>query len=183
MSGVGNFYGTLIWPTRAVQSSLSQLSFVASLAVHATASNFAESNRISLKWPNDCLLDGAKFCGILSEVLNQGCVAIGIGINVAHVPQGLPYQAARLANSSVDAVFEKLQLNLSKYLIIWNDAAGFATIKALWADRCYHIGKSVRINADRGSFIGLAPDGAMLLRLADGKEKPVYAGDVQIEYE
>ena len=39
-----------------------------------------------LKWPNDVLIDGKKFCGILTEmnaeVTRVRYVVVGIGINV-----------------------------------------------------------------------------------------------------
>ena len=50
VSKPGNFYGTLLWPTRAPQNALAQVSFVTALAVHRTASEFVKPERISLKW-------------------------------------------------------------------------------------------------------------------------------------
>ena len=183
ISKPGNFYGTLMWPTTAQQSALSQLSFVAAIAVHTTASEFVDSATITLKWPNDCLLDGAKFCGILCEVLNPQLVALGIGINIARVPDDLPYQATKLAGANVESVFEKLQLNLSNYLAIWNEAKGFDEIRRQWLARCPHVGKAVSLDSVKGIFEGLGPDGALMLGLSDGTQKAVYAGDMRLEYE
>ena len=171
-----------MWPTTAEPSALSQLSFVAAMAVHTTASTFVDSSTISLKWPNDCLIDGAKFCGILCEVLSPELVAIGIGINIAHVPDDLPYQATKLAKADVESVFEKLQLNLSNYLAIWNSGKGFDAIRRLWLARCPHLGKAISVDGISGIFEGLGPDGALLLGLTDGTQKAVYAGDMRLEY-
>ena len=183
VSKPGNFYGTLLWPTAAPQSALSQVSFVAALAVHQSASEFVSPKRISLKWPNDCLVDGAKFCGILCEGITTNLVAIGIGINIAHVPEGLPYQAARLEGAHVELVFEQLELNLSKKLSIWNSGQGFDQIRQDWMARCRHIGKAISVDGEAGVFDGLALDGAMLLRRANSELRAVYAGDVRVEYE
>ena len=125
---------------------------------------------------------GAKFCGILCEVLSPSLVAIGIGINIAHMPDDLPYQATKLANANVESVFEKLQLNLSNYLAMWNDAKGFDEIRRQWLARCPHVGKVVSLDGVEGIFEGLGPDGALLLSLSDGIQKAVYAGDMRLEY-
>ena len=183
VSKPGNFYGTLLWPTTAPQSAMAQVSFVTALAVHQTASEFVKPERISLKWPNDCQLQGAKFCGILAEVIAPGLVAIGIGINIAHVPEGLPYHASRLEVADVESVFEYLQLNLSKGLKIWSDGQGFEAIREQWMARCPHIGKPVSVDSVSGVFEGLGLDGALMLRLANGDLKQIYAGDLRVEYQ
>ena len=183
VSKPGNFYGTLLWPTAAPQTAFAQVGFVAALAVHLTASKFVSPKRITLKWPNDCLLDGAKFCGILCEGVAHDLLAIGIGINIAHVPEGLPYQAARLQGANVELVFEQLELNLSKYIDVWNSGLGFERIRQDWMAHCPYIGKRISVDGETGHFEGLGPDGALLLRRAKGELKAIYAGDVRVEYE
>ncbi len=183
VSKPGNFYGTLLWPTNAPQRALAQASFAAAIAVYQTASKFVTPERIALKWPNDCLLDGAKFCGILTEGIAPGVLAIGIGINIAHVPDDLPYPASRLETANVESVFEKLQLNLSNNLSIWNEGQGFESIRQEWMVRCPHLGIAVNVDGVAGHFEGLGSDGAFLLRQTDGECKQIYAGDVRLEYE
>ena len=183
LSKPGNFYGTLLWPTKAAQTALSQISFVAAVAASQTASEFVDPKRISLKWPNDCLLDGAKICGILCEGLAPDLLAIGIGINIAHAPEELRYKAARLEAANVELVFEQLALNLSKNLDIWNAGAGFENVREDWIARCPHIGKPLKVEGDAGVFEGLGADGALLLRRTNGELKHIYAGDVLVEYQ
>ena len=183
LSKPGNFYGTLLWPTTASQTALSQVSFVAAIAVCQTASEFVDPKGISLKWPNDCLLDGAKLCGILCEGLAPDLLAIGIGINIAQVPEELPYKAARLEGANVELVFELLALNLSKNLEIWSAGAGFENIRQNWIAHCPHIGNAIKVDGDAGEFEGLGSDGALLLRRTNGELKHIYAGDVRVEYQ
>ena len=128
-------------------------------------------------------VDEAKFCGILAEVIEPGLLAIGIGINIAHVPEGLPYQASRLEEADVESVFQHLQLNLSKGLKIWSDGQGFEAIRQHWMARCPHIGKPVSVDSVSGVFEGLGLDGALLLRLANNDLKHIYAGDLQVKYQ
>ena len=62
------------------------LSLAAGLAVRAAVRSIDASVHPDLKWPNDLLLDGRKFCGILTEMNAEATrvrhVVIGIGINV-----------------------------------------------------------------------------------------------------
>ena len=187
VSKPGNLYATLLWPTNAPESTFSQLSFVAAVSVHEAASAFVNAQSITLKWPNDCLLKNAKFCGILAETLSPNIIAIGIGVNIAHHPEGLAYPVTRLGDATVDSMFEALRISLSNYLQIWEEGAGFAKIVAAWETRCASIGKPITIetptNSVQGIFAGLGPDGALQLRLANSVMKSFYAGDVRIGYD
>jgi BirA family biotin operon repressor/biotin-[acetyl-CoA-carboxylase] ligase len=62
------------------------LSLAAGLAVHSAVQEIDSRAVPDLKWPNDVLIDGKKFCGILTEmnaeVTRVRYVVVGIGINV-----------------------------------------------------------------------------------------------------
>ena len=62
------------------------LSLAAGLALHAAVQKMDSRIQADLKWPNDLLIDGKKFGGILTEmnaeVTRVRYVVIGIGINV-----------------------------------------------------------------------------------------------------
>jgi BirA family transcriptional regulator, biotin operon repressor / biotin---[acetyl-CoA-carboxylase] ligase len=62
------------------------LSLAAGLAVHAAIQEVDSRIDPDLKWPNDLLLGGKKFCGILTEmnaeVTRVRHIVVGIGINV-----------------------------------------------------------------------------------------------------
>jgi len=62
------------------------LSLAAGLAVQAAIRTIDASIHPDLKWPNDVLLEGKKFCGILTEMNAEATrvrhVVIGVGINV-----------------------------------------------------------------------------------------------------
>jgi BirA family biotin operon repressor/biotin-[acetyl-CoA-carboxylase] ligase len=61
-------------------------SLAAGLALHAAIREIDSRVKPDLKWPNDALLDGKKFCGILTEmnaeVTRVRHIVIGVGINV-----------------------------------------------------------------------------------------------------
>lgn len=61
-------------------------SLAAGLAVRAAVAEIAPQLHADLKWPNDLLLAGKKFCGILAEMNAEATrvrhLVVGIGINV-----------------------------------------------------------------------------------------------------
>jgi BirA family biotin operon repressor/biotin-[acetyl-CoA-carboxylase] ligase len=65
------------------------LSLAAGLAVQAAVREVAPQLSVDLKWPNDLLLNGKKFCGILTEMNAEATrvrhLVVGIGINVNQV--------------------------------------------------------------------------------------------------
>jgi BirA family transcriptional regulator, biotin operon repressor / biotin---[acetyl-CoA-carboxylase] ligase len=62
------------------------LSLAAGLAVQSAIHSIDSRLHPDLKWPNDLLLDGKKFCGILTEMNAEATrvrhIVIGVGINV-----------------------------------------------------------------------------------------------------
>ncbi len=64
-------------------------SLAAGLAVRAAVMEIAPQLHVDLKWPNDVLAGGRKFCGILTEMNAEATrvrhLVVGIGINVNQV--------------------------------------------------------------------------------------------------
>jgi BirA family transcriptional regulator, biotin operon repressor / biotin---[acetyl-CoA-carboxylase] ligase len=82
------------------------LSLAAGLAVQAAVQQIDSQLSADLKWPNDLLIDGRKFCGILTEMNAEATrvrhLVIGIGINVnqAEFPADLQGTATSLRMAS-----------------------------------------------------------------------------------
>jgi BirA family biotin operon repressor/biotin-[acetyl-CoA-carboxylase] ligase len=64
-------------------------SLAAGLAVRAAVAEIASQLQVDLKWPNDLLVGGKKFCGILTEMNAEATrvrhLVVGVGINVNQV--------------------------------------------------------------------------------------------------
>ena len=77
------------------------LSLAAGLAVQAAVREIDARVNPDLKWPNDLLVDGKKFCGILTEMNAEATrvrhVVVGIGINVNQ--QKFPEDLREIATS------------------------------------------------------------------------------------
>lgn len=185
VSEPGNLYSTLLCPVGAEPASVPQLAFVVALAVRDVAAALLPSRKVHLKWPNDCLLVGGKVAGILCEALADGHVAIGCGINIAHAPRHGLYPTACLgAQFTVDEVFAHYRNALAQRLAQWHDGAGFPSITDNWKRHAIGIDERIEVAmADTrlsGTFIGLAPSGALRLLQDDGTQTDIHAGDVFI---
>jgi BirA family biotin operon repressor/biotin-[acetyl-CoA-carboxylase] ligase len=76
-------------------------SLAAGLAVRAAVAEIAPQLPVDLKWPNDLLLGGKKFCGILTEMNAEATrvrhLVVGVGINVNQVK--FPAELREIATS------------------------------------------------------------------------------------
>jgi BirA family biotin operon repressor/biotin-[acetyl-CoA-carboxylase] ligase len=76
-------------------------SLAAGLAVRSAVAEIAPQLQADLKWPNDLLLEGKKFCGILTEmnaeVTRVRYLVVGIGVNVNQVK--FPAELREIATS------------------------------------------------------------------------------------
>ncbi len=186
ISKPGNLYSTFAFPIDTATAHGSQISFVAALAVHDVATTFINNAMITLKWPNDCLINGAKFSGVLAELYGNTMI-LGMGLNVLHEPEVLPYKAtcltAHAPTVTVAQTFELLQLKLKKWLQMWENGDGFQHIHRAWEARCDLIGMPISLDTGRtilhGTFAGLAPDGGLLMN-HNNTTSLHHAGDVRI---
>ena len=184
ISEPGNFYGTFLFAIEADPGVAAQVSFVTALAVHDLVVKLLPDEVPLIKWPNDVLLRGAKFCGLLAEVVAPSVVALGCGINIAHAPKTTPYPVTALGHGlTVESILQELDASLANRLKLWDEGRGFAAIRDAWMARA--VGVSGAAAAPLGGreilgiFKGLADDGALILELADGSQKPIHAGEVR----
>lgn len=185
----GNLYATLLLAEPSAADVAPQLSFVAALAVHDAIAECAPAlgPGLSLKWPNDLLLGGAKLAGILIE--GEGgppfAAVIGIGVNCAHHPGDTPYPATDLAAAGAhvtpEGLFAALARAMERRLTQWARGAGFAATRADWLKRAAGLGETIRVRLPdhelSGRFGGLDDTGRLLLGM-DGTTMSVTAGEV-----
>jgi BirA family biotin operon repressor/biotin-[acetyl-CoA-carboxylase] ligase len=189
-SGEGNLLCTLLLrPGRsAAESAL--LSFVSAVALGDALAPFCPSVPISLKWPNDLLLNGRKVAGILleSESAPDGglsWLAIGMGVNLAEHPDDAEIPATSLAGQGLAvpvpaAMLSAVARHMAAWLGRWR-AEGFAPVREAWLARAARLGERIRVRigveAFEGVFEGLDDDGCLVLDCADGRRR-ISAGDV-----
>lgn len=190
-SPTGNLFATALFAEPGGFPVATRVPFAAALAVHDALAGFAPGANIELKWPNDVRMDGAKLCGILveaGETVGKVWVAAGIGINVASAPEGAGQSAVSLAELRADSVvgaemvLESLRESFSRRLE--QSRVDFAQTRADWLERAEGLGSCVRVSPGGepidGVFETLAEDGGLVLRLVDGRQQTIRAGDVEL---
>ena len=193
-ASTGNLFSTLLTTTRKSPAEAAQVTFIAALAVADLLDRYAPPSLVTIKWPNDVMLAGVKACGILVESgahADGGLwLAVGIGVNLAEAPQGTERPATALSHHlSADHVappkVERAAEELAETFGVWLDrweTLGFSPILDAWAARTRGLdGPAVaRLGHEtvEGRAEGVAPDGALKLRLADGSLRLISAGDV-----
>ncbi|MEO1048359.1 MAG: biotin--[acetyl-CoA-carboxylase] ligase [Pseudomonadota bacterium] len=186
--GSGNFMGSTLVTLADGDPPPASLSFVAALAVYdAVSMALGGSVQPHLKWPNDVLLNGGKLSGILLEMV-KGHIVVGIGVNLARAPSLPDRETAALADfipaPELEWFGQTLAECFSDRAVAWRQSGLGATLSEFQAASIHASGAQVRVHDQDGSrvegaFAGLDEnDGALRLRLADGSERVIRAGDI-----
>ena len=171
------------------------LSLAAGLAVHAAVQEVNSALLPDLKWPNDVLIDGKKFCGILTEMSAEATrvryIVVGIGINVnqRHFPDPLEHTATslRLVSgrewSRVELCAALLKSLDREYGALAGDANARVEILRRFEERSSSVrGRQVRIEENggfEGVTEGLDERGFLRVRTSSGI-RIVYSGSVRL---
>ncbi|CAN5157662.1 biotin--[acetyl-CoA-carboxylase] ligase [soil metagenome] len=194
VSETGNLAATLLMTTAKAPVEAAQITFVAALAAADLLCEFVPAPLITIKWPNDVMIEADKAVGILIE---SGAgpagglwLAIGIGVNLSHAPSGTERPATAIADHlkgearGAPRIEEAADL-LAHHFAIWLErwmALGFDPIRDAWIARSRGLDGpcTARLGHETvsGTADGLAPDGALRLKLADGSLRLISAGDV-----
>ncbi len=183
--GVGNLMASVLVKPKSGEGPLQQLSFVAALALHDVLAPLTGPTRLKLKWPNDLLLDGRKLSGILLERAGDPLV-IGFGVNIADAPDEVERPATSLAAAGIavpspGTMLDRLAAAFAGRRADWR-RLGFEPLRDAWLARASGIGAPItaRLGAEilTGLFEGIESDGALSLRLDDGRIRAVHAGEV-----
>ena len=83
VSPAGNLHASFLLRPGVAAVRVPEIGFVAALAVAETVDAVLPAGpAATLKWPNDVQLAGAKVAGLLVELVEDGAVIVGIGVNV-----------------------------------------------------------------------------------------------------
>jgi BirA family biotin operon repressor/biotin-[acetyl-CoA-carboxylase] ligase len=185
-------FSVLLRPPVSIESS-GLLTLYASVGI-AMAVEQIIGESVECKWPNDLLLHGKKFCGILLECsfqqseLSYAVVGAGINVNQQVLPPELTERATSLAietGSALDRkeVFRSIlrEMDTLYKFVLQGD---FTFIVTEWVKRCSIFGKTVIVRQNEQSISGIAlrlnHDAGLVLQTNDGPVT-VYAGDVALE--
>jgi BirA family biotin operon repressor/biotin-[acetyl-CoA-carboxylase] ligase len=166
-----------------------------------TASALAEALHASLKldaeikWPNDCLIDGLKVAGILTELSAEldkaNFVVVGVGINVNQSARDFPPHLRGKATSlklETGSQVNRLE-TLAAFLLAFEKMyvefkkSGLRPLLPAIKKRSCLLGKNVRLKQGNKTIIAkavdISPDGALLVKRR-GEVLRVTAGEVTV---
>ena len=191
----GSLTFSLLWRFERGAGHLAGLSLAVGAAVaRALAANGV--GRVQVKWPNDVVVDFRKIAGILVEttgdVQGPSVAVVGVGVNyrlgertleridqavtdVMHCAAAAPSRNALLA-----ALLAELAATLRRF-----EASGFASERDAWRSLHAYHGRPVRVlpahePAFDATVADVAPDGALVVTLADGRSLSLASAEISL---
>jgi BirA family biotin operon repressor/biotin-[acetyl-CoA-carboxylase] ligase len=187
LSVSGNLHASTLVRLRPDDPPAHTLALVSAVAVHAAVGILVPGMGATIKWPNDLMVGNAKLSGMLLERTGNA-VIVGFGMNVTHAPEIEGRATMSLASCDTQADISAAQIAevLAEHFAIWLDRwrrEGLATVREAWLVAAHPQGTPLRVMLPDGTqlegvFVGLAADGALMLRQDDGSQAVIHAGDV-----
>ena len=191
-----NLYMSALFRPKVSPQQLPSMSLVAGLAVARAVKKLYPKIAVSVKWPNDLMVDGKKLAGVLcdmrAEVDNVHYLVVGIGINVNMRAVALPPELNGVATSlrellKRDASRQHLAAEILNQLEdlyrIWL-AGGLRPLIPELEKTSLLQGREVAVSLlsgeIRGKVVGIAPSGALILQTMTGARKEILSGDVHV---
>lgn len=191
-AGKNLYFSILLRPT-VEKNHASMLTLLMALAVQKAVTSLS-GTQADIKWPNDVIMHGKKIAGILTEMYLKDddidFVVIGTGINVKK--QAFPEELVNAGSiedesgrmidreSLLHQVAEEFQTLYETFLK--TESLSFARDdyeKALVSkDREVLVFDPA--GEYRGFALGISENGELLVRMADGSIKNIYAGEVSV---
>lgn len=191
-----NINFSLLYPFQKDISELSGLSLVVGLAIcRAIEDSLHLQLLLSVKWPNDVLVDGQKISGTLIEIQaesNGSCqVIIGVGINVnlekaSSEEINQPWTSLMgLTGHHIDR--NRISSALIHVLIDYIERFSQQGLNAFideWQERDSLLGSPVKVASGRQNYSGIGfginQQGHFLLKMPDNTVKAFASGDTSI---
>ncbi len=191
----GNLAATLLMHPQGAPEEAALRSFVAALALFdACVAVTGRASGLSLKWPNDVLLNGGKLAGILLESTGQGRgvshLAIGIGVNLSEAPGADSIEPGALrpvsllsetgALATPEDFLTELAVAFARHETQFT-TYGFDPIRTAWLSRAARLGEVITARTagseTTGTFETVDAGGNLVLNTAKGRVS-IPAADV-----
>ncbi|HEV2131468.1 MAG TPA: biotin--[acetyl-CoA-carboxylase] ligase, partial [Longimicrobiaceae bacterium] len=178
------------------REEIALLPLLVGLAAAEALDCFATPAAVRLKWPNDLLLGERKLGGILCEAVWEaaapGFVIAGIGINLLQRPADFPAEIRATATSLVQVAGQPPdRLEVAVAVVARVMASVSVPVRQLAGELLAQLacrdalrGREVVVTAGTepvtGTALGIAPDGALLLRTTPGTLRRIRSGSVRL---
>ena len=180
-----NLMFSLLIKDKALMEKFPILSILTAVEVAKVIERYGITN-VSIKWPNDVIINDKKVCGILLEGQVPQYVVVGVGLNVNQkvFPEGLRRPATSLSlETKEDIDIEELKNRLFTNLV--NNLSDLKVKECLnyFREHNYLLNKRVRALINNQVFIGKVvgiDDSFCLQVLANDMLLHIDSGEVEI---
>ncbi|QFU08364.1 Bifunctional ligase/repressor BirA [Rhodobacteraceae bacterium THAF1] len=184
----GNFAATLAMRPTGNAGWAALRSFMIANALFEALALHVRRTRLSLKWPNDVLLDNGKVAGILLESASKGdqidWLCIGVGVNLSHTPGGIRDAAFPPVAVGEEIDPEQFLTELAGFYATEESilmSLGFEPIREKWLRNAARLGEVITARTQdaehTGQFKTVDDGGRLILDTADGEIR-IAAADV-----
>ena len=164
---------------------------MAAIALYDALARLVDPTRLSLKWPNDVLLDGGKVAGILLESEADGAnvkwLAVGVGVNLSFAPDpdgegtSTPVSLTDTVNVADFHALLAEAYSLEETRIV---ELGFGPVRERWMQRAARLGQEITARSPKetiiGTFRAVDETGSLQLDTPKGR-RVIHAADVFFE--
>jgi len=194
-------YGEGIWMSLLLKPDMVPtdailITQIAAVAVAEGIKN-AVGHDTKIKWPNDIVINKKKVCGILAEISGEidylNYIVVGIGINVNQTTESFHDEVRDKATSLKIVTSEKVDrqkvlVSVLKSFNYYYDEFVKKHLLGEMLQKCEDysatIGNRVKVISNietiEGEAIGLTESGALIIKLDNGEEKEIIAGEVSV---
>ncbi|HKM04602.1 MAG TPA: biotin--[acetyl-CoA-carboxylase] ligase [Lachnospiraceae bacterium] len=172
----------------------SMLTLVMALSVGKAIKSMCQEP-ISIKWPNDVIMNGKKVCGILTEMnaetgyIHYVVIGVGINVNTTQFQDDIEGIATSLFLETGNKVIraelaEKIITNFELYYDIFCETEDLSKLQQEYCALLITKDCAVKVMDPKGDFQGIARGinevGELLVEKEDGEVVKVYSGEVSV---
>ncbi len=190
----GLWFSLLLRPENITPGRMASFT-AAAAAVAASGLRGVTGLPVSVKWPNDLLIDGKKLGGALARLKTQAnrvhFMILGMGININHRADDFPAElkekatSLRIAGKTIynrEAIcammVNKLEAGYRLFL-----ESGFSAFLELWRELDFMPGQRITVRHGTQTFHGTATGiderGALIVRSFSGERKRFPCGEIE----
>lgn len=190
-------YMSILLKPQMTFENITQLTLFTALAVCEALEEYLKMD-FEIKWPNDILLNHKKVCGILTEIsgevekINHVIVGIGINVNVEEddlddllkqTATSLRIETGLIQNRVL--IVQKILTIFDKYYDDYLSGASFEDILIKYKGKLKIINQTIDIKIHHnepvtGTVLDICDNGALKVRLSDGKVREFLSGEVSL---
>lgn len=164
------------------------IGLAAALVVLRTVCSRLPGAEAGLHWPNDVFAAGKKLAGVLVEILSNGLVVVGVGVNTNNTAQEAPddirprVATLRDLTGQTHPHEEFLTELLGQAEQVFSSLVQSPRKTALEADQwCRQKGRSLTVQTPEGMVHGICqgigPEGELLLKTPEGVRR-IFSGSI-----